>query len=180
MFKKILCFLIFAMLSAVSQATARESPVATVEKFLTFYFNVYKFGVPTDSDLQILDPIVTERFNKLLKAARRAEDCHYREVNNSEPPLHEGDLFSSAADGATSAKLAKPRIKGNTAVVTVLWTAVDPRGKWPDTHWQDSVLLLSAGNKWLIDDFHHSGTWGFMSKGNVSALLLAISDVCQH
>jgi len=147
-----------------------------VRKFMDFYFNTYHSGVPDSEQIGLLNYVITPGFRKLLQDAHDAETCHARRVQGSEPPLVEGDLFTSLFEGASSGKIADTRVEGNKAEVDVEWTYA-ANGEQPIV-WQDRFYLESRQGVWLIDDIAHHGEWEFSYHGRISGLLRDISGQC--
>jgi hypothetical protein len=158
------------------------SPRQTVDRFVSFYLSIYKKGFPGAEERAALRPIVTLRFMGALEAAARGMDCDYATTGGKEPPPSEGDIFVSLFEGATSIdRVTELERNDDTAVYSVDWVFADPlpgREKDKPARWKDRILLHHEVGRWLIDDFSHDGTWGFMTKGNVSSNLKWIASFC--
>jgi hypothetical protein len=147
-----------------------------VQEFMNFYFHSYQSGTPDAGQIDVLSHIVTPGLHKLLLDAHDAETCHARRVHGTEPPLLEGDLFTSLFEGATAGKIAAVRVDGNTAEIDVEWTYA-AEGEQP-TVWRDRFYLVSGKGAWLIEDIEHRGEWEFSYHGRISDLLRDIAGQC--
>jgi len=125
-----------------------------------------------------LNKLVTPELDKLLRKANKAEICHARRVHNMEPPLWEGDLFTSLFEGATGGKIAAVRVDGKSAEVDVEWI-YDTKDGQQAVVWQDKFYLVMHDGAWRIDDIDHLGDWEFAFHGRISELLQDISGQCQ-
>ena len=150
----------------------------TVRDFFSFYFDTYQGGIPDPARIESLSKIITPEFRKLLLDANMAETCHARLVHETEPPLLEGDLFTSLFEGATDGKIAAVRVDGSTAEVDVEWT-YDAEGEQQTVDWQDRFYLVFHAGAWLIDDIAHLGEWEFTYHGRISGLLRDIAGECR-
>jgi len=111
--------------------------------------------------------------------ANGAEICHAKRVHNMEPPLWEGDLFTSLFEGATGGKVAAVRVDGKSAEVDVEWT-YDAQDGQKAVVWQDRFYLVLHEGAWRIDDIAHLGDWEFTYHGRISELLRDIAGQCRE
>jgi hypothetical protein len=165
-------------LLAPPAAPAADTPADAVNAFLSFYFKDYQLGLPERALLGRMKPFLTPRLYSLFEAAAKAQECRFAKVGNSEPPLFEGDLFSSLTEGAKAGTATPAVITDEGAVVTISWTYDDPDDQWPATNWTDRIFLEQSKGDWRIADFAHDGHWDFMSKEKVSSTLKAIAMEC--
>ena len=149
----------------------------TVKDFFSFYFNEYQYGIPDATRISSLSKLITPELRQLLLDANSAEKCHAQRVHDTEPPLLEGDLFTSLFEGATDGKIAAVRVNGSTAEVDVEWI-YDVEGE-QTLVWQDRFYLASRKGVWLIDDIEHLGKWEFAYHGKISELLRDIAGQCR-
>ena len=150
----------------------------SIERFLAFYFQDYKRGLPDDSQLPQIATFVTPELLALFEAANRGADCYAKQFNYEGAPAVQGDLFSSLFEGATSATYRAIDQSGDTATVEIEWTNDDKHLDPLPLTWQDRIFLVQTANGWLISDFTHDGTWEFMMPANVSQILQAVADEC--
>jgi hypothetical protein len=169
---------VFATL-ACGASYGAATPADTVDAFLFFYFKHYKLDLPQRPLLAEIKPLLTPRLYMLFDAAVTAQECRTAKVGNSEPPLFEGDIFSSMTEGGTAATPAPAEVTGDKAVVTVHWTYDDPNDEWQASSWDDRIFLQQWNGDWRIEDFAHDGNWNFMSKSRVSVTLQSIALECR-
>jgi hypothetical protein len=152
---------------------------ATVDRFLEFYFNRYGSGLPNDAERAALGPMVTPAFGAALDAAARAERCHRARTGGTEPPLVQGDIFTSLFEKATRATgVSELADDGRTALFGIALEAREPGAAEAAVAWRDRVVLARVDGRWLIDDFIHDGDWQFTTRGSVKAMLEGIAKLC--
>lgn len=155
------------------------SPRDAVDGFLQFYFHGYRTGLPTASERAALAPLVTPQFSAVLESAARAERCAYARHQGTEPPLIQGDVFSSLFEKANGVLgINEVANDGATAEYTLDFEYRTPSDPGQVSKWQDGVRLEHVGDAWLIDDFIHRGDWQFTSRGSVKAMLHDTSQLC--
>jgi hypothetical protein len=168
-----------ATAAADSVARPASSPRAAIDRFLQFYFHEYGSGLPTEGERVVLSAMVTREFAAALEAAARAESCAYSEHEGTEPPLIQGDLFSSLFEKANGVlAIIEVSNDGSTAQYTLHFEYRTPGDAGQVSKWQDSVQLVRIDAVWLIDDFIHRGDWQFSSPGSVKAMLTDTSGLC--
>lgn len=164
------------------EATATPDPAsarATVDRFLEFYFSRYGSGLPNDAERAALSPLVTPAFGEALDAAARAERCHRARTGGSEPPLVQGDIFTSLFEKATRATgVVELADDGRTALFGIALEAREPGAAEAAVAWRDRVVLARVDGRWLIDDFIHDGDWQFTTRGSVKAMLEGVAKLC--
>ena len=168
---------------ACGGAPAVEVPANEVEipvkRYISFYFNDYRRGLPGESQLPKLASFVTPELLALFEAANRGEDCYARQSNYEGPPAIEGDLFTSLFEGATSATYREIARDADTATFEIEWTFHDEHLSPEPFTWQDRVFLANTRNGWRIADFAHDGDWEFMKDASVSQILQAVANECE-
>jgi hypothetical protein len=137
--------------------------------FYAAYATLPKGGVPDAAGLAKLDSLITPALASLLAAAAKAEDAHAKATKNEEPPLIEGDLFSSLFEGASAASVGA--CKGD-AQCAISLTYDD--GKEKPVTWTDTAVVVSTDKGWRVDDIAYGGTWDFGNKGKLSDTLKAV------
>jgi hypothetical protein len=167
--------------------TAMEPPAtpdpasarATVDRFLEFYFSQYGSGLPNDAERAALGPMVTPAFGAALDAAARAERCHRARTGGTEPPLVQGDIFTSLFEKAARATgVSELADDGRTALFGIALEAREPGAAEAAVAWSDRVVLARVEGRWLIDDFIHDGDWQFTMRGSVKAMLEGVAKLC--
>ena len=121
-------------------------------------------GLPNDSQMQVLAPLLTVELCQALDAARawqRSEvERMQREGSDDKPPFIEGDLFSSLFEGAQTARAVAARLDQDRVVVTLDRSY----GQGADqVRWQDNAVLKRVGEVWLLDDVEYGGGWAFQA-----------------
>jgi hypothetical protein len=168
-----------AAAAAGSVTRPASSPRAAIDHFLQFYFHEYGSGLPTEDERVVLSAMVTREFAAALEAVARAEACAYGEHGGTEPPLIEGDLFSSLFEKANGV-LGTTEVSndGQAAQYTLHFEYRTPGNTGEVSKWQDDVQLVRIDGAWLIDDFVHRGDWQFSSPGSVKFMLTEMSGLC--
>ena len=167
--------------AADTVAQPASTPRATIDRFLQFYFHEYRSGLPGEGERAALSPMVTREFSAALEAAARAESCAYRKHQGTEPPLIQGDLFSSLFEKANGVLgINEVSNDGATAEYTLDFEYRTPGDPGQVSQWHDSVQLVRIDGAWLIDDFMHRGDWQFTSQGSVKSMLNATAGLCME
>ena len=120
-----------------------------------------------------MTPYITPALDKLLADADKAEDIHAKKTKNEEPPLVEGDLFSSTFEGVSTYKVGACETKGDAATCPVALTYSDTQDK-STSKWTDKLLLVRSNGAWKVDDIAYGGTWDFGNKGKMTDALKAV------
>lgn len=174
--------LILVSVAGCNSAPVVETPAneaeAPVKRFLDYYFNEYRRGLPARSQFPQLASFVTPELLAQFDAALQGAACDAKRYNYEGAPAVEGDLFSSLFEGATSASYRQIARDADTATFAIEWIN-DDKNLSPDaTTWQDRVILVKTGKGWRISDFTHDGDWDFMKDASVSQILQAVADEC--
>lgn len=167
--------------SVTATATpAATSPRAAVERFLQFYFHGYGSALPSAAERVALAPMITAEFAAALEGAAKAERCAYQRHRGAEPPLLQGDLFSSLFEKATGVLgVTELRNTGTAAEYALQFEYRMPGAARAETTWSDAVRLRLVEGEWRVDDLVHRGDWDFASKGSVRALLEGVAESCK-
>lgn len=160
----------------------RSPPTADVEspvrRFLEFYFDDYKRGLPERRQLPQLATFLTPDFTQLFDAALKGQDCYHRKTDNEGPSPIQGDLFSSLFEGATKATYHPVARTAESATIEIEWTNDDKHLAPTAFVWKDEIRLVKTEAGWRIADFVHLGNWEFMTKGKVSEILRHLAREC--
>jgi len=166
------------LLGLVLTPWAMAAAAADVERAVRAFYNVYlklgAGGVPSRAQQARLAPLISPALASLLRDARHAEETHLRRTKNQEPPLVEGDLFTSLFEGAHAYALAGCTPSAATAECAVTLTYADPRDASKYT-WTDRVLLVRARGRWVVNDIAFGGGWDFARKGRLTDTLRAVA-----
>ncbi|MDR3497622.1 MAG: hypothetical protein P4L72_00180 [Parvibaculum sp.] len=165
----ILAAIIAVGLSAPAEA-ASGSPEAATKAFYDAYLVQHVRGIPDASARAHFTPLISPALDKLLADADAAEKEHFERTKNQEPPLVEGDAFSSLFEGATSYKLGECSVKAATATCDVHLSYAEDKDAKP-TGWVDQAVLAKRGEGWVLDDIVFGATWDFGNHGRMQDLL---------
>lgn len=156
-----------------------DGPRAALDGFLDYYFHTYRTGLPNDAERAALAQKASPAFNAALEQAAAAERCAQARHKGTEPPLIQGDLFSSLFEKATAVEsVAVASEEQDQVSFAVSFEYRAPGAAKPEVQWQDTVQLVRSGDAWLVDDVIHGGNWDFSAKGSVKAQLLAVAALC--
>jgi hypothetical protein len=165
--------------TAAPAATDEEAVRETAQRFMAFYFHDYGRGLPDQAALGKLSSMTTRSFQKTLERARAAEDCHHRKVGDTEPPLVQGDVFTSLFEGATQGTVGNVRIDGRKATVEMNWSYGSELDGVKPVAWTDALLMKQGRRGWRIKDVEHRGDWQFTYHGKLSGLLIGVASQCR-
>jgi hypothetical protein len=129
-------------------------------------------GIPPAKVRAKLTPYITPTLDKLLADSDKAEDIHTKKTKNEEPPLVEGDLFSSTFEGVTTYKVGACETKADAATCPVDLTYSDAQDK-STSKWTDKLMLVRVNGEWRVDDIAYGGTWDLGNKGKLTEILKA-------
>src|SRR5262249_27063295 len=138
------------------------------------YLKLGAGGIPSRTQQAQFAPLISASLASLLRNARRAEEAHLRRTKNQEPPLVEGDMFTSLFEGAHAYTIASCTPTATTAECAVTLTHVDPRDASQYT-WTDRLLLVHARGRWVVNDIAFGGGWDFARKGRLTDTLRAVA-----
>jgi hypothetical protein len=144
-------------------------PAKSAGAFYKLYIQMKPRGVPDETQRAAFKHLMSPDLGKLLDAAGAAEDLHFRKTNNEEPPLFEGDLFTSLYEGATSFRLGKCAVESDHAYCDVDLAYAEAGDAKPTT-WTDS-----KPKGWLVDDIAFGGSWDFGQHGMMRGTLKQIA-----
>ncbi|HXQ50011.1 MAG TPA: hypothetical protein VN802_02855 [Stellaceae bacterium] len=167
--------LIVLALAAQPASASDDDLTKAATGFYAAYMRLHPMGVPGAKARARLHPLVSTSLYDLLAAADKAEARHARRTKGSEPPIVEGDLFTSLFEGAKSYSIRSCARAERSATCDVDLKYVDPRDK-AATAWSDTVILVESGGRWLVDDIEYGGAWDFARKGRLKDELKAALD----
>lgn len=150
-------------------------PDQTVNKFYGVYLKLHSFGVPNEGELAQYSPYISNDLSELLKKADEAERKHEAATKGEEPPLVEGDLFTSLFEGAGSYSVTSCESSDASTFCTVEFKYIDPGDK-SEVKWKDKVYLVKGNTGWAVDDIEYLGDWQFMHKGRLKNLLKVVIE----
>ena len=137
-------------------------------------------GIPAPSSQARLQPLMSARLARLMSEATTAQNRFKARVRFA-PPLLEGDLFSSAVDGAASFQLGgctgtpaaqRCRIQFHRPPVANARGSSQAPGQPAD--WNDDLLLVNEGGAWKVDDVDYRGGFAYGNTGLLSQSLAMV------
>ena len=167
-------FVTFLAALAAGPVSAADAPDIgkSAEAFYAAYRKARPGGVPAGKNLSIYRPVVSSRLFTLLRRAGAAE-VEYGKKNPGSPPMVEGDLFTSLFEGASRSRVEDCQSGESTATCWVELTYVDSRdGK--AQKWRDKLFLVKENRRWRVNDIEYGGSWEFMHKGRLQAVLESV------
>ncbi len=163
-----------AMLIASGGLAAAGTAEDAARAFYAVYISAKVSGVPSRREQLRFAPALSERLTSSLRAASDAEARHLKATKNQEPPLWEGDIFSSLFEGATRADVGHCTVSGDSAQCDVTLAYRDAATGAEQT-WHDRAVLVRERGVWLVDDIAYGATWSFGPKGTLRANLEEIA-----
>lgn len=146
-----------AALCAVAMATAAEAvdggPADATRAFYDVYMKEYgRDGVPGEAVRAHFAAAISSALDRHLADAQRAEALHFRLTKNEEPPLAEGDLFSSPFEGARSYRVGSCVTERDRVYCDVALTYGEAGGGEPVTGptRHHSCALREAGSSTIL------------------------------
>src|SRR5262249_3856101 len=141
------CLLAAGLAVSPAWAAARRAPPPPptpqqgAAGFYGAYVRFHPSGIPGGPPRNRVRPFWTERLHNLLQNADRAEARHAELTRHEEPPLVEGDVFTSLFEGATSFTVGDCMADGEMMASCKVNLTYKMEGQ-PDTVWTDTVILL--------------------------------------
>ncbi|MGB7291208.1 MAG: DUF3828 domain-containing protein [Thermodesulfobacteriota bacterium] len=156
-------------------ACHKGGPDQTVNKFYGVYLKLHSFGIPNEGQQAQYSPYISTELAELLMRADETEQEHEAATKGEEPPLVEGDLFTSLFEGASSYAITSCESNDASAFCVVEFKYLNPGDK-SDVKWKDKVYLVKGNRGWAVDDIEYLGDWQFMHKGRLKDLLKEVIE----
>jgi hypothetical protein len=158
---------------------ATVSGGASPSEVVTAFFRAYLTlpaggGIPDAKARAVIEPYLSPALDQLLIAADQAEDRYAATTKNEDPPLWEGDVFSSNFEGVSSFGSPDCNWTGARGTCSVMLTYDDKTAK-PVT-WTDKIRVVEVGQAWLVDDIEYGGAWDFGNKGTLKDNLMRVIE----
>jgi hypothetical protein len=163
------------LLTQSLHACHEGGPDQTVNKFYSVYLKLHSFGIPNEQEQVQYSPYISPELSELLKTANEAEQKHQAATKGEEPPMVEGDLFTSLFEGASSYTVASCESSDEHGFCIVEFKYLNPGDK-SEVKWKDKVYLVKSNRGWVIDDIEYLGDWQFMHKGRLKSLLKEVIE----
>jgi hypothetical protein len=157
-----------AALSGPPMRPELEAPFSAAQGFYDAYLGSAG-AFPGPRARARLRPYLSPRLAMLLEEADRAEARHARYSRGREPPLLEGDVFTSLFEGAGRFQVQRCRSGAARAICQVALGS-DPRARQP-VRWNDQLVLVRSPGGWQVDDVVYGGRWAFANRGRLSQTL---------
>lgn len=154
-------------------ATASGTPEQAANAFYKAYMKSNKDGIPDAKGRKKFTHYISAALDKLLADGDHAEDIHDKATKSQEPPLVEGDLFTSNFEGTTSFKVGacKGDDKTSQCPFALIYDVKSKNPKDSPAIWTDTVTLVKESGQWRVDDITYGATWDFGNKGTLRDLL---------
>jgi hypothetical protein len=159
-----------------SQGDATIAQAQTVQRFYSKIMTFKEGGIPSKQWIDELALLISASFRKALLAARDAEDRHYKEFKNEEPPLVEGALFYSLFEGPNRLGPIKREEGRKTVSFLVTLEYGDPKDKRQFCSWKDRAILMNENGRWVVNDLELLGKWQLGAKGKLSKILKEVAS----
>ena len=160
------------VLAVMHETRAAGSPEAGAAAFYAVYSTFHPSdGIPDAKARARYAPTVSRSLESLLAQASDAE-IKFGSAHKDSPPLIEGDLMTSNFEGATSTEVENCVTKNLLVANCKVALVYDPgtnAGK--QVHWTDTLILISSGGDWKVDDVVYGATWAFGNKGRLTESL---------
>lgn len=154
--------------AAIPVPATSQGPDAVTLDFLTMHQRLGNSGLPAVDALNAYDAFLCPALGGALRAAKVRQEQFKASRPDEKPPLVDGDLFSSLAEGPEFWSVAESRIGGDSAVVVLdLSHGEGSRA----TRWRDSMILQLDDGVWCIADVEYHGQWPLANKGRLSETL---------
>ncbi|MEZ5667557.1 MAG: hypothetical protein R3F55_09025 [Alphaproteobacteria bacterium] len=157
-------------------AATAATPHAAAQAFYDAVAALPVGGVPDEAGRATLAPLVSPALGEALDAAAAAEAAHSAATAGAEPPLAEGDLFSSLYEGPTGYTVGDCVAAGIGATCPVALVRDDSAGT---TAWTDTAVVVESGEGWRLADIVYGGDWDFAAQGRLTDALAGIAAAAQ-
>lgn len=167
-YSSVLSLLMLMACSDVSPPSAK--PVAS--DFYQAYLTAGASGVPNETQRAKLVPWLSADLSRLLSEAQLMEQRYAASQTEPQPPLVQGDLFSSLFEGATGVEVRACKEVTEAAACDV-YLVYAPPGQ-PAAQWRDVLRLVWTSEGWRVDDIEYGGDWPFGNKGSLRQNLVQL------
>lgn len=164
--------LLLACSATASAQSAGTSARNTAEEFYRTYIKLKIRGLPSESELKTLSPMLSPDLKRLFENAARIKAKYIQEHPDDKPPWHDGDLFTSLFEGAQSFKVGTPLLRGNRSEILI---QLSFSGDGSTTRWSDTLVLIRNKNRWVVWDVLFKGEWAFKQGNSLRSVLSSTS-----
>ncbi len=174
----LVCCLVLSSYSFGATCTETESRTAAHDFYAVLEANRV-FSVPSAEELSKIQPLVTKNLYELMSSAVLAEEKEFNRSKGSEPPLFEGGLFSTWAEGYSNFYISNSVPKSNnTEIYVLLQYAQHLLPYYQNTpgimEWKEIALIRREGAKCLVEDIY------FNHKGNSKSLQSRLKEIASY
>lgn len=164
--------LYFPLVEATTDSVAASKKV--VAEFYAAYFKTAKSGLPAQVERSTLLPYMSRHLAQALEQAAHNQATFEKEHPDEKPPLAEGDLFSSLFESPTRFSIASANpAKGLVRVMVRFEYVEGGTNQSKPIVWQDAVVVIQEGGRWVINDIEYLGEWAFKPGSRLTAVLSA-------
>jgi hypothetical protein len=156
--------------AAARRAPPPPAPAQGAADFYRVYLRSHPLGVPNARIRQQLTPFLSSRLLGLIQEADRAETRYAEATRRENPPLIEGNIFTSLFEGATTYKVAMCEEQGDGMAMCEVELAYRVADEG-ETRWTDTVVLVREDRRFRVDDVIYGGSWAFSNKGRLTDIL---------
>lgn len=164
---------LMGLLVATSVPAQAAGPAKQAQAFYNLYLKTKPLGMPDAAVVRRFKPLLSAQLTAALGKAAAAEAAHLRASNNTEPPLFEGDLFTSLYEGASSYSIEGCTVESAHAYCDVALSYAEVPGAKPTT-WTDRLVLVKRLDGWVVGDIVFGGNWDFGQHGTLRGTLAQI------
>jgi len=137
------------------------------------------FSVPSAKELPKIKSLVTKNLYELMSSAMLAEEKEFNRSKGSEPPLFEGSLFSTWAEGYSNFYISNSVPKSNnTEIYVLLQYAQHLSPYYKNTpgimEWKEIARIGKEDATCLVDDIY------FIHDGNSKSLKSRLKEIASN
>lgn len=136
------------------------------------YMSAGEYGLPGPDWVARYAPAITPELRDLMLQADAAE-TQFNQVaaSRDEPPLIEGDPFSSLFEGYTAFTVEPCEGDDQQRQCPVRLTYSDSVGT---TEWHDAATVVQTPQGWRVADIEFRGDWDFATRGHLTQSLASV------
>ncbi len=164
--------LMLTLVLTLASCDHANSPEAVVTQLYAGYLENRIEGVPTAAQQDAIAPIMSARLLALIADARAKSEALARQHPDEKPPLVEGCLFASLFEGPKGFEIVRSERLSDGAIKIVVHFWYE-RGS---AEWDDAVVVVRDGDRFVIDDVLLSGAGEFNPPGKLSEILAVRED----
>ena len=133
-----------------------DPKIETVKAFYNWRIDQNINGVPTQDQLEAMEPYLSKELTGLLKETSR--DYSPADKSSDARTIENGDWFTSMFDGPTSFRVGEVQNTGNRYLVSVRFTSAQ---QLPAVNWHDRIVVVEEDGKHVIANVVFENHWAF-------------------